>query len=548
MVLSVFYEGPKITMTKSLSRRGVFKIGVGAAALGVAATATVTALAEEAGTAAAWHSKLVYPGSDGRLVYAADAEGKKIADFSWAGYRNGEAAIPDVPVVKTISPVSGDNTAHIQQALDDVSTMPKGANGFRGALLLKPGHYNVAGTVRMNQTGVVLRGSGNGADTASNTVITGTGGADVTTVLQVGGTSGSWDSQVAGTKTDVTSSLVEAGSRRLTLASTANLKVGDNIIITHPCTQAWINAINGGGVKDVAPWAVDSLPIVYNRFIKEIRGNDIVICAPVFNALKRSYSQSYVYKWDRAKLVTHVGVENLRIDMGYPAEQDEDHPANCIVVTRAEDAFVRDATLLHFSVSGVSVQRSTRVTVQDVRASHPRSRIEGGRRYNFSAGAQAQQVLFRGLWATHARHAFIATGTSTCSGNVWLDGYNEYGYSESGGHHRWSQGLLYDNIKELKSQSDKAWVLSLHNRGDLGSGHGWSSVNSVAWNCTVNNGKRLCVQRPPTSQNFAIGTTGAVSKDNWYTTHQSGYVEGTNKPGLDPSSLYLAQLADRLGT
>jgi hypothetical protein len=191
------------------------------------------------------------------------------------------------------------------------------------------------------------------------------------------------------------------------------------------------------------------------------------------------------------------------------------------------------------------VTRSTRVTVQGVRASHPRSRLVGGMRYNFNAGVQSQQVLFRDLVSTHSRHAFVSSGTSTCSGVVWLNGTNETGYSESGGHHRWSQGLLFDNIQELSSQSDNAWVLSLHNRGDLGSGHGWSSVNSVAWNCKVDNGKKVCVQTPPTAQNFAIGTTGAVTGQNWYTTHQIGHVEGTNRAGLVPGSLYVKQLADR---
>ncbi|CAM3198934.1 peptidoglycan-binding protein [Stackebrandtia soli] len=534
-------------MAGSLSRRGLLKIGGGVAVAGIAAAVAGNALAEDVTPAATWKSKLVYPGADGRLIYAADSKGKKIADFSWAGYRNGEAPLPDVPVVKTIGPVSGDNTAHIQQALDEVGELPKDGN-FRGALLLKPGHYKVAGTIKLKRSGVVLRGSGKGGDTNVNTVITGTGDSSVNAVLSVGGTSGSWDSQVPDTKTNVTSSHVEAGSRRLTLASTAKLRVGDNIIIYHPCTQQWLDAINGGGVKDQPKWKVGSQPLVYNRYIKQIEGNDIVICAPVFNALNKSYSQSYVYKWDQAGLVRNVGVENLRIDMGSPAAEDENHQKSCISVTRAEDAWVRNSSLMHFSVSGVVVQRSTRVTVQDVRASHPRSQLIGERRYNFSAASMAQQVLFRGLWATHARHAFVATGSSTSSGIVWLDGYNENGYSESGGHQRWSQGLLYDNIKELSSQSDKAWVLSLHNRGDLGSGHGWSSVNSVAWNCTVDSGKRLCIQRPPTSQNFAIGTTGAVSSVNWYNTHQAGYVEGTNKPGLEPKSLYLAQLADRLGT
>lgn len=534
-------------MPLALSRRSLLRFGGSAAVAGVAASLANDVLTPDAAHAATWHSRLVYPGSAGRLVYKADSRGKMIPDFSWAGYRNGEAAIPSVPVVKEIGPISGDNTAHIQAALDEVGAMPLNSKGFRGALLLKAGHYNVGGVIKMKRDGVVLRGVGRWADPSTNTVITGTAGGSASTVLWVGGTSGEWDTRVSGTTTGVTSSLVETGQRRLTLASTTNLKVGNNIIICHPHTQEWTDAVNGGGVKDDAPWSPGTLPIMYNRYIKEIVGNDIIIDAPVFNDLRRSLSQSYVYVWDQAGLVRNVGVENLRIDMGNPSAYSEDHPQSCIIVSRAEDAWVKQCKLLQFSISGVYVQRSTRVTVQAVEAGHPRSRIIGGKRTNFCADHRAQQVLFRDLVSTYARHAFGVSGASTCSGNVWLNGTNENGYAESGGHHKWSQGLLYDNIKELSSQSDKAWVLGLFNRGDQGESHGWSSVNSVAWNCTVDNGKEVCVQTPPTAQNYAIGTKGAVTGKNWYTNHQTGYVEGTNRSGLAPNSLYLAQLADRLG-
>ncbi|MFI0447449.1 hypothetical protein [Actinomadura sp. 6N118] len=539
-------------MPGSLSRRSLLKIGGGAVVAGMTASLAQDTFAPSPVHADSWSSKLVYPGTDGRLVYAADSRGKKIPDFSWAGYRNGEEPLPHVPVVKEISPLSDgrDNTAHIQAALDEVGAMKIGANGFRGALLLKAGHYPVSGVIKMKRDGVVLRGVGRWSDPASNTVITGTAAAG-TTVLWVGGTSGGWEepaSKVAGTETAVTSSLVKAGERKLTLASTTNLKVGDNIIIEHPHTQEWTDAIGGGGMVKGDPWAPGSLPIRYNRYIKEKVGNDIIICAPVFNDLRRSLSQCSVYVWNQDGLVRNVGVENLRIDMGDPTPDDnENHPESCIFISRAEDAWVKDARLLHFSVSGVWVQRSTRVTVQQVEALQPRSRIEGRKRYNFCAAGMAQQVLFRDLEAVNARHAFIATGQSTCSGNVWLNGISKNGLNESGGHQKWSQGLLYDNIQELSNQSDNPWVLALHNRGDKGEEHqhGWSSVNSVTWNCTVDNNKQLCVQTPPTAQNFAIGTTGVVTGKNWY-TDRIGHVEGTTGAGLDPASLYLAQLKDRL--
>ena len=54
-------------------------------------------------------------------------------------------AIPTVPVRETIWPVAGDNTAHLQAAIDRVSALPLDAAGFRGAVLLRAGYYRVAG-------------------------------------------------------------------------------------------------------------------------------------------------------------------------------------------------------------------------------------------------------------------------------------------------------------------------------------------------------------------------------------------------------------------
>jgi len=87
----------------------------------------------------AWESKIIYYNNEGKLVYLVDAEGNSIPDFSHAGYKGGGVPIPDIPVVKTISPIEGDNTTHIQNALFEIGLMPKDSDGFRGALLLTAG-------------------------------------------------------------------------------------------------------------------------------------------------------------------------------------------------------------------------------------------------------------------------------------------------------------------------------------------------------------------------------------------------------------------------
>ena len=120
-------------------------------------------------------SSILFHNNLNQLTYVSDKDGNHIPDFSFAGYKNGEAALPNVAVVKQISPVVGDNTAHIQAAIDEVEALTPNANGHRGAFLLLPGEYRVNGVLTINTGGVVLRGSGDGQDSSLNTVIIGVG-------------------------------------------------------------------------------------------------------------------------------------------------------------------------------------------------------------------------------------------------------------------------------------------------------------------------------------------------------------------------------------
>ena len=91
------------------------------------------------------------------LVYLSDNDGFVLPDFSHAGYKGADEQIPEVPVVRTISAIVGDNTNHIQTAIDAIGAMPL-QNGIRGALLLTAGVYEVHGTLTVPFDGVVLRG------------------------------------------------------------------------------------------------------------------------------------------------------------------------------------------------------------------------------------------------------------------------------------------------------------------------------------------------------------------------------------------------------
>ena len=509
-----------------------------------------------------WQSSIVYYNGNNRLVYMPDSEGNKVPDFSYAGYKNSNVEIPSgIPAVKMLAPIQGDNTAHIQAAIDSIALMPLQSNGFRGALLLTKGLYNVSGTIKINASGIVLRGEGDGADAANSTIIYGTGNAPIhrTVVIAGGGSINYWSGEVSGTRTLISSDTVYAGDRVLYVENATAYSVGDNIIIYHPCTDQWLQKINYGEVHqgefgsdslDV-PWEVNSQPIIFNRVITNISGNRITIDAPVFNHLVKTESPSYIYKYDRAGLLTNIGIENLRIDIETAGGLDENHAWQALDLCQVEDAWVKNCTFIHFGQSGIRTLNATRITVDSCRALDPVSEITGERRYNFQLAEGSQLILFRNCYSSNGRHDYMSNGASTVSGCVFLDCISTGAYAPSEGHRRWSQGLLYDNLKELTGPRPtyEPRLLCLYNRGFEGTGHGWSAVHSVAWNCDVNTGA-LIVQKPPTGQNYALGCKGAVT--GLYPlalfVEPQGFIEGTDQQNINPRSLFIAQLADRLNS
>ncbi|MDR1282727.1 MAG: peptidoglycan-binding protein, partial [Opitutaceae bacterium] len=506
-----------------------------------------------------WQSALVhYDPATGALRYTADAEGNRIPDFSHAGYRGADVPLPDlatIPVLATLEPAPGDNTARLQAALDALSSYPiDPATGRRGALLLAPGIYELRSIVHIRHSGIVLLGSGSGDDPAHDTLLRRTG-TDTNPVLTAGGVDrhDKFRTPVPGTRTGIVTPRVIVGSRTFAVADAAPFSTGDTVIVEHPVTEAWIQAVEGGGTDTDPAWQIGEreaeMTIRYLRHITAIGRDDtaaqptLTLDAPVYNHLDRALGQSTVYKYDTAPLLTEIGVARLRIDIETAGEQSEDHARDALVFRRALDCWARDVTALHFVAAGIKFGPDfARGTALDCRALEPHSRVTGARRYNFCV-FQAQLVLFENCHATRARHAFISNGTTLDSGIVFLDCTNDASTAPSEGHRRWPQALLFDGLTTRNPVGNPA-ILGLYNRGSWGAGHGWAAAHSVAWRCDTD-GRRLIIQKPPTAQNYAIGCTGNVESKGYF-PQPAGHMEGSNRPGLEPRSLYRAQLTARI--
>jgi hypothetical protein len=118
-----------------------------------------------------WKSEMVKL-ENNKLVYTQDKEFNRIPDFSYAGYKNSNIEIPEVNnIIKTITPLVGDNTKHINDAIQSLKAVSKDSHGIRGVLLLKKGKYEVYGIIKVDVDGLVIKGEGYGNDPDSATVI-----------------------------------------------------------------------------------------------------------------------------------------------------------------------------------------------------------------------------------------------------------------------------------------------------------------------------------------------------------------------------------------
>lgn len=519
-----------------------------------------------------WTSDWATPDSAGRFSYQSDAEGNRIPDFSHAGYMGGGVDLPligsgsgQVPVMRTVTAIAGDNLAQIQAAIDEVGTMTPDANGYRGAVLLAKGLYEVSDTIRIPYSGVVLTGEGGmSEDTANNTVIrrTGTGTAPV---IKIGGQKSvssdpyftdHYVSEIPNTRSNITSDVVYVGENSFQVADTSLYSEGDAIIIRHPSTQAWIDAIDKGGATGSSagflPWQEGNFDLRYHRYVTNVdeATKTLTVDAPVFNTLKKSLSQSYIFRYDATDITTCSAVDNLFIDITTQGPSSENHASNAIELVETENCWVRDTTARHFVCAGIYVGgNSTRATILRCRAIEPHSAINGVRRYNFYASG-AQLVLFQECYARNGRHSFITDGAgATTSGIVFLNSVADYSLHTVEGHRHWAQGLLFDNVEiRHPAYTGLPKTIALHNRKNQGTlqSHGWSAVNSVVWRSNSGGAPdavptwAIIAEKPPTTQNYAIGCFGNATDNS-----TGGIIEGTNSVGLNPASLYKAQLKER---
>ncbi|WP_343701468.1 hypothetical protein [Chitinophaga sp.] len=476
-----------------------------------------------------WESKFVKVSGTGALEYVPDAQGNTIPDFSRVGYYYGDKPLPGIAVVKTISPTGTDNDQqHIQAAIDEVAKRTPDANGFRGALLLKKGTYHIPDRIRINTSGIVLRGEAGARLVA--TAKTQVSLIDVSGNGQL--------REVPGSRVKITDAYVPTGATSFHVASAAGFRPGDPVVLFRPGTQQWITDLKMDQIEarqGTKQWQPREYDLRYERTITKIEGNKVTLDNPVVMPLETRYGGGELYKYTFDGRIRHVGVEDLLCESAFDSDTAENHAWDAVAFGKAEHCWVKGVTARYFGYSCVNLKRDARnISVLNSNCFEHKSIITGSRRYSFNNSGQLN--LFMNCHATDGRHDYV-TGAITCGPNVFVHCTAKRTHADIGPHHRWASGTLYDNIVTDGE-------INVQDRGNWGSGHGWAGVTQVLWNCTV---KRAAIQSPWASgKNYCIGLTGE-KYDGRLKGRPDAEWEGQNKPGVTPASLYEAQLAARKG-
>lgn len=444
-------------------------------------------------------------------------------DYSTCGYHASETAIPDVAVGIYVTPVAGDNSARIQQAIDYLAAKKPDVNGSRGAVLLGEGVYNIDNPLRINVSGIVIRGMGKDKTTLIKR------GVDRGALIYIEGV----NTFRVGDTIEITDKKVMAGSYSFGVSNASSLKVGDRIQITRPSTAEWILSLKMnefGGGEGYTGWKPSDIDITWDRTVVAVEGNKITVDAPLTTTLSEEFGGGFLTKGYNEGEITECGVENLSLvsEVNNWNKKDEDHCWDGVRMENVRDSWVRKVDFKHFAGSAVNLQKHTsRITVEDCVAREPVSELGGWRRTVFTT--RGQQCLFQRCVSYEGMHDFSA-GTCAAGPNAFVqcDAINAHHFSGSVG--AWAAGLLFD-IVNIDGHD-----IHFGNLEHFNAGAGWNTANSMLWQCT---GATIWCYSPDADNRCSAHGCWAILTGNGEWTSSNAFV--------NPFSLFYDQLEKRTG-
>jgi hypothetical protein len=290
-------------------------------------------------------------------------------------------------------------------------------------------------------------------------------------------------------------------------------------------------------VRDGKPqtWIRAGSVIRTDRVVDSVEGDRITLDVPLSDALDAKFTSAALVRYSFAGRITEVGVEGLRITAPF-----EDAPVfgpqyTALRMDAVEDGWARDLEIQETQNGIVIGPGAKRLTLTNVSIRHSAPHTGSAAPADFAL--QGTQILVdrcrvagEGTWP-------VVTQAQVTGPLVVLNFTADHGGVAP--HQRWATGLLVDGGK-FPGGTEARPGLGFSNRTTAGSGHGWDIAWAVAWNVSS---PFLLVQQPPGALNWCIGCVGQPVTLG---STPNGIFDSPGRM-VEPASLYVAQLRDRLG-
>jgi len=364
-----------------------------------------------------------------------------------------------------------------------------------------------------------------------------------------------------GTSINISDAYVPAGATTIDVTSTSGLSVGTNILLTRPITSSWVSFMGmssttapidncGGSCNWISP---GNTGYRQDRTITAINGTQLTLNTPMSDSIDSTYTgtatvQSYTF----SGRINDVGLEGLRVVA--PAPYNTLVPPSptyqLLVSYSVTNAWARNLVAVD-TLQTVNIgEYSKQMTIYNVSNTHTVDQADSAEFMDYYL-VSATQILLDTISDTVDNVYFFSTSSATQGPNVvrnasfgCLDTNQQCISLEP--HQRWATGLLVEDTS--MGSGTLQGIIKLRNRGDYGTGHGWTIGWGAVWNSSA---ATEIIEAPPGSMNWCIGCTGPSSittevPPGGTSTAPIGDSDsqGTN---VFPYSLYQAQLTARLG-
>jgi len=469
-----------------------------------------------------------------------------LPDFSYAGYRAGARAIPDLPVkinVRDFGAV-GDGLA------DDTTAFLRAIEAVReGAILIPRGRYRITAMLRVRKRGVVLRGEGEDQTVLffpkplAQTAGSGKAHAPGESWSWSGGylSFEGWD---VGSKLGEVTSSARRGDKLLTVSEAGAMMPGQWIRLlltdTDGSLARHLHADQADGAK-----AYHGRNLVdFASPIESVDGDKIVLARPLRTDVRLNWRPAV---WAMDPSVQEVGVESLAIE--FPEQKyagHHDEPGyNAVSFEAVSNGWLRRVRIVNAD-SGVFLRNRTKFcTVQFLHFLAGPGRMRTG--YGRDKGEPAAEVV-------GGHHGILAEGFA--QDNLVSDFQLDYRFIHDTSVSAWSVGnvfsrgrgidLNFDHHRRaphenLFTQIEAGQGARLWQRGGDESDGPPSGARETFWNV------RAQRHQVPPSWGLQGNFVGVATQEPSRLSADGNWWEAVDSARLTPANLYEAQRRNRLG-